>query len=381
MDQNPTPLAPEAATHEPASPINPHLGPPPDSAFAEPPLVSDCLGDVLADRIADTIEASFPPGARKPRYDGFTPEKIAAFLRDLAATGVVEHAAAAAGLSAAAAYAFRNRRQGRAFAKMWDAVLVHRTRARLASELQGRAIAGCVSVRRRDGEVVGEYHYYDNRLAMALLTRLDRLADREAASEAHLRALSEDLDEFIDCLAEGGDADAFVEARRPREPEPPPAPPAPPRDDDPELTRFARLAGCSDYLGVDPLEIKVLDLNLAEKGSWDADQWVRAYRSGFMVWRAMADEEDRASAGAGAALEYHFRRKAACAAAKLFADESPPTPEEAAQIPTDDLDPECVDLWSDEQLARASRSGLLGRLPREFWDALLDEEAAEDEEE
>ena len=63
--------------------------------------------------------------------------------------------------------------------------------------------------------IVGEYHYYDNRLAMSLLTRLDRLAEKEAASEAHLRALSEDLDEFIDCVAQGGDADAFVEARRP----------------------------------------------------------------------------------------------------------------------------------------------------------------------
>jgi hypothetical protein len=381
MDQNHTQLAPGAATNVPASPAHPEPDAPPDSAFADPPLVSDCLGDVLAERIADTIEESFPPGARKPRHDGFTPEKIAAFIRDLAATGVVEHAAAAAGLSAAAAYAFRNRRQGRAFAKMWDAILVNRARDRLASELQGRAIAGCVSVRKRDGEVVGEYHYYDNRLAMSLLTRLDRLADRESTSEAHLRALSEDMDEFIDCLAEGGDADAFVEARRPREPEPPPAPPAPPPDDDPELTRFARLAGCPDYLGVDPMEIEVLDLNLAEKENWDADQWVRAYRSGFMVWLAMADEEDGASPGTGAALEYYFRRKAAHAASTLFPGESAPTAEEAAEIPTKDLDPECVDLWSDEQLARASRSGLLGRLPREFWDALVDEEAAEEEEE
>jgi hypothetical protein len=381
MDQNHTRLASEAATDVPASPAHLGLESPPDSAFADPPLVSDCLGDVLAERIADTVEESFPPGSRKPRHDGFTPEKIAAFLRDLAATGVVEHAAAAAGLSAAAAYAFRNRRQGRAFATMWDAILVNRTRARLASELQGRAIAGCVSVRKRDGEVVGEYHYYDNRLAMSLLTRLDRLADRESASEAHLRALSEDMDEFIDCLAEGGDADAFVEARRPREPEPPPAPPAPPPDDDPELTRFARLAGCPDYLGVDPMEIEVLDLDYSAKENWDADQWVRAYRSGFMVWLTMTEEEGSASTGFGAALEYYFQRKAACAASRLFAGQSPPTAEEAAQIPTDDLDPDCLDLWSDEQLARAYRSGLLGRLPREFWDALADEEAAEEEEE
>src|SRR4051812_45256954 len=217
MDQNHTRLAPEAAADVPASSTDYELEPPPDSAFADPPLVSDCLGDTLAGRIAETVEESFPPGSRKPRHDGFTPEKIGVFLRDLAASGVVEHAAAAAGLTASAAYAFRNRRQGRAFAKMWDAVLVHRAGARLASELQGRAIAGCVIIRKRDGECVGEYLYYDTRPARPPPPRLDRLADKEAASEAHLRALAEDLDEFTECLASGGDADAFVESRRPPE--------------------------------------------------------------------------------------------------------------------------------------------------------------------
>jgi hypothetical protein len=373
VDQNQTRLAPEAATDEPASPSNP-------AAFAEPPLVSDCLGDVLSDRIAETVGESFLAGGRKPRHDGFTPEKVGAFLEALAATGVVEHAAAAVGLSASAAYAFRNRRQGRAFAKMWDAVLVHRARARLASELQGRAVAGCVSVRKRDGEVVGEYHYYDNRLAMSLLTRLDRMAEREAPSEAHLRALSEDLDEFTECLASGGDSDAFVEARRPSEPEPQPKPPAPPPDDDPELTRFARLAGCPDYRSVDPMEIEILDLNRAEKDIWSADQWVRAYRSGFMIWLAMAEEKGGASKGPGAAMEYHYRRRGV-RTARLFAGETQLTAEETAKIATEDLDPRHIHSWSDEQLARASRSGLLSRLPRQFWDALAHGEAAEWEEE
>ena len=98
---------------------------------------------------------------------------------------------------------------------MWDAVLIDRSRARLAAENQHVATLGCVSRRYRDGELVGEYHYRDNRLAMAMLSRLDRLAEREAPADDHLRALSEDLDEFIACAAEGGDLDAFVEARRP----------------------------------------------------------------------------------------------------------------------------------------------------------------------
>jgi hypothetical protein len=210
MEQNQNRLAPAAPADESASPFNPSAE---QGADSDPPLISDSLDTALQ----DTLDATFTPDGRKPRHDGWTPEAVAGFLHALAETGVIEHAARRVGLSAQAAYAFRNRRQGRAFAKMWDAVLVNRARARIEGELQGRAIAGCVSIRKRDGVVVGEYHYYDNRLAMSLLTRLDRIAEREEASEAHLRALSEDLDDFCDCLAEGGDPDAFVEARRPED--------------------------------------------------------------------------------------------------------------------------------------------------------------------
>jgi hypothetical protein len=364
MDQNHTRLAPEAATDAPASPANSNE-PSPDSAFADPPLVSDCLGDVLAGRIAETVEESFPPGSRKPRHDGFTPEKIAAFLHDLAATGVVEHAAAAAGLSVAAAYAFRNRRQGRAFAKMWDAMLVHRARARLASELQGRAIAGCVSVRKRDGEIVGEYHYYDNRLAMALLTRLDRLAERESASEAHLRALSEDLDEFTECLASGGDADAFIEARRPAEPEAaaPPARTALPPDDDPELTAFAHAAGCPDYRDVHARDIPVDDLDPSRQAEWDDDQFVRAYRSGFMIWLEMMADTPGFRPSSGSPLRYAFARRAVRAAAEAGDSRGP-------NAATDDLDPGRLWDWTDDQLARGWSTGFLRGLPADFWDSL-----------
>jgi hypothetical protein len=187
----------EAAAHEPALLLNEGL---------------PALPQLLAE--------TFPPGARKPRSDGFTAEAIGIFLHDLAAHGIVEHAARAAGVSAQAAYAFRNRASGRAFARMWDAVLIHRSRARLAAENQQAATLGCVSRRYGpDGDLIGTYHYRDNRLAMAMLSRLDRLAGSEAPNDGHLRALSEDLDAFIACAAEGGDLDAFVEARRP-EPEP-----------------------------------------------------------------------------------------------------------------------------------------------------------------
>ena len=367
MEQNATPPRPEAATDEPASSFNL-----PDH-FPENPetrLISDDLDETLAE--------TFPAGSRKPRHDGWTPDAIAAFLHDLAAVGVVEHAARAAGLSAASAYAFRNRRQGRAFAKMWDAILVHRARARIASELQARSVAGCVSVRKKDGVVVSEYHYHDNRLAMAMLTRLDRLAEREAASDAHLRTLSEDLDDYLDCLAEKGDPDAFVEARRPREPEPEASAPPERRDDDPELTTFAHMAGCPDYLDVNPNEIDVSDIDFTRKSEWDADQWVRVYRSGLMHWLAVGGDPAGNTAGRGTALCFMFSREASRAALETGYDAASPGDE---GIDTSDLDTTQIWDWTDDQLARAWQSRVIQRVPDDFWDDLaMSEEAGEDEE-
>lgn len=381
MEQDRNNSAHGVATDEPASFLNPHRpeGPTPDRPLpSDPPLLSDCLNDELADMLAGT----FPPGSRKPRHDGWTAEAIEGFLRDLAANSVVEHAARAVGRSAASAYAFRNRRQGRAFARMWDAVLIHRARARVASELQARAIAGCVSIRKKDGIVVSEYHYHDNRLAMSLLSRLDRLAEREAASEAQLRALSEDLDDYCDVVAAGGDEDAFVAERRPAEPEPQAPEPAEPlrEDSDPELTSFARMAGCSDYLDVDPRGIEVRDLDVTASTRWHPDQWVRAYRSGFMVWLMLAREAPGWRDGPGAPLRFLFEREAARAFGEL-GDESPLANMEPKEIDTSDLDRDAIRDWTDDQLIRAWRSRFLDRLPPEFWDDLAGADEPRGEEE
>lgn len=165
------------------------------------------------------------PTPRRLRHDGWTPERQVVFLETLAATGVVADACRQAGLSCQGAYAFRNRRAGRAFATAWEAVLVHRARGRLGDEVMSRAINGVIeTLRDQNGEVRGERHRYDNRLSMAVLTRLDRLAERTGDRDALLRAVSEDLDDFLDCVEAGEDADAFIDARRP------PPDPASPRE-------------------------------------------------------------------------------------------------------------------------------------------------------
>ena len=332
-----------AQAHSAADPAHPHAVAPGEPCPEPPPLHSDLLNDMLAERIHDAIEESFPPGGRKPRHDGFTPEKMGEFLRHLASSGVVEHAAAAVGVSAQAAYALRNRRGG-------------------------RAISGCISLRRKDGLVVSEYHYHDNRLAMSVLSRLDRLAEKEADSEAHLRALSEDMEEFIDCLAIGEDADAFVERRRPREPEPPP-PPEP--DSFPDLTMMARMAGARDYRDVRAVDIPVQDLDPDDTASWGADEWNRAWRSGFMLWLEMdRGSGEAAPAGRAAALKFEVIRDAAGAAARLLAGQKRPPPEEAVLITTQDLVLEDYDDWTCEQRARASLSGFLRRVPASIWEDL-----------
>jgi hypothetical protein len=362
--------AARAAPARAADPAHPHAVAPGEPCPEPPPLHSDLLNDMLADRIHDAVDESFPPGGRKPRHDGFTPEKMGEFLRHLASTGVVEHAAAAVGVSASAAYALRNRRGGRAFARMWDAILINRARDRLASDLSGRAIAGCVSLRKKDGVVVSEYHYHDNRLAMSVLSRLDRLAEKEADSEAHLRALSENMEEFIDCLAIGEDADAFVERRRPRDPELPPPLEGEP-DPFPELTTMARLAGERDFRGVDPLDIPVQDLDPDDTTTWGAEEWNRAWRSGLMLWLEIdRSEGETEPVGRAASLKFDVTRDAASAAARLFPEWTPPPPEEAAAMPTADLDIQDYDDWTCEQRARASRSGYLNRVPASIWEDL-----------
>ena len=260
---------------EPNHPSSPHAA---SAEAAYPSLVSDSLD-----------EACWNAG--RHRHDGWTPERLRAFLETLAACGVVADACRAAGMSPQSAYALRNRRAGRAFAAMWDAVQVHRARARMEGELMSRALCGCVErVEAPDG-TARERHRYDNRLSMAMLTRLDRLAESKADQQQALRALSEDFEDFLDEVEAGGDLDAFVAERMPCEPAAPePAadrPRRPPMDD---YDRLAALTGCSDWRDVPFTEIPVADLDPSLKEEWDEDAIVRAGRSHYLDWLAMAGQ-------------------------------------------------------------------------------------------
>ncbi|MBW0006311.1 MAG: hypothetical protein JO335_01225 [Sphingomonas sp.] len=106
---------------------------------------------------------------------------MATFCETLAETAVVAEACEAARMGISGAYAARRRLP--AFAAAWDAALGI-ARERLADTLLARSMEGNVEQLYRDGELVGEKHVIDNRLGLAILRRLDRLADTGLSTSA-----------------------------------------------------------------------------------------------------------------------------------------------------------------------------------------------------
>jgi len=99
---------------------------------------------------------------------------MAKFCETLAETGLVVDACLAAGKSTAGAYALRRRVP--VFAAAWEAALTI-ARERLADTLLARSIEGTVEQYYKAGELVGEKRVIDNRLGLAILRRLDRMAE------------------------------------------------------------------------------------------------------------------------------------------------------------------------------------------------------------
>jgi hypothetical protein len=275
-----------ASTDEPALLSTSRPGAAPGKLFANPAEadaywagVNDGIRSVGAEASAPSPggETAEPPDAPawRVRNDGWLPWKKARFLDEVAAGASVAEACRVVGMSVASAYALRNRRSGRAFGRMWDAIVVNRYRCRLAGNAMARATDGWVEQVVRDGVVVAERRRFDNRLSMAMLTRLDRLAESKTDGEAaFLRALSEDFEEFLELIEAGGDEDCFVEERRPW-----------PLDEEPDdLDALAALTGCDDWRDVHFGDVPVHGLDPDRKSEWSREDWVRAGRSYFLVW-------------------------------------------------------------------------------------------------
>jgi hypothetical protein len=275
-----------------------------------------------------------PPAGRNVRHDGWTDDRVRRFVETLAETGVVADACRAAGMSRDSAYAFRRRASGRAFALAWDAALLL-SRSALGDDVLGRSRYGVVDKVYRNGELVAERHRYDNRLTMAVLTRLDRQAEGLGENAPVIRAVSQEWDRFLDLLPKGPrGAEEFLAARFPNRSKPFEEPEGvfggKPQSGS-ESALLARLSLYEDYRAGLPTEIDTGDLDPDEMERWTKEQWQRAEVSGFvrrlapLEWPAAArDPEADGTDGM-------------CKLRKLYLVYHPPKRTPAAVEPEDDF--------------------------------------------
>jgi hypothetical protein len=115
---------------------------------------------------------AFEPVPLRYRHDGWTPDKQLEFIQALAASGCVDAACAAVGMSRNSAYALRNRPDAQAFRLAWRAAKDVQVE-RLDDAAMARAINGVPVPIFHNGEQVGERRHYDERLTMFLLRYRD----------------------------------------------------------------------------------------------------------------------------------------------------------------------------------------------------------------
>lgn len=136
----------------------------------------------------------------------WTPATMRAFLEELACSGSVTRACSIVGKSPRSAYDLRLRRDGAALALGWDAAILV-ARAVVADRLMDRALEGYdeVSVRDEEGNITRRK--VDNRLGLNLLSRLDKMAEAQAAlnnRNAHVQMVAQDFEAFLELVANGG---------------------------------------------------------------------------------------------------------------------------------------------------------------------------------
>lgn len=151
-----------------------------------------------------TPQGHWTPASAETRHDGWSGEKMATFCEVLAETGIVTDACLTAGMNRSGAYVLRQRDP--LFAAAWDAALGF-ARAKLADTLLERSLEGSVERIYRGGEVVAEKHYVDNRLALAVLKRLDKQADRAVEEQALPAVLGGEWETALAALRSGGSAE------------------------------------------------------------------------------------------------------------------------------------------------------------------------------
>ena len=118
-------------------------------------------------------DVDFLPVPVRPRADGWTAAKQAAFIGWLGDLGSVDEAAAMVGMSNAGAYKLRQRAGAESFAAAWDRTLLWAGESLMERSIR-RAVTGVAIPVIRGGRVIGARRVHDDGLLIKLMKQVDR---------------------------------------------------------------------------------------------------------------------------------------------------------------------------------------------------------------
>lgn len=227
----------------------------------------------------------------KERHDGWSPDKQVVFLEALARTGNVRAAATYAGLSRESAYKLRRRGDGRAFARAWDAAIIH-ARDVFQDELLDRGLNGWSEAVWHQGEEVGTRERWSAPLFLAALARLDKMADGIDLAGNEARVAADHFDDLVEGIGEGSDCAelvAEIEAKAAPSSQRDMLRPVGPSGAD-MMVELAKRAEMIRINTMAPEDIDISDLDVADSDNWDDCAWERASCSGLLERSGMLDE-------------------------------------------------------------------------------------------
>lgn len=134
------------------------------------PATTDSTETALDAHGHDPAAYDWVPVLRKPRADGWTPQKQRAFIGHLADTGSVFTAAQRVGMSPAGAYALRRSPGGEGFAHAWDAAIQQSAHGLIDAAFE-RAMVGSEEPVWHNGQVVGRRFRQSDAMMMFLLRK------------------------------------------------------------------------------------------------------------------------------------------------------------------------------------------------------------------
>jgi len=142
---------------------------PQESAAPGLPACEESAPPALDAHGFDPAEYQWLPVRRKPRKDGWTPQRQQDFIAALADTGCVEHAAMRVSMTPESCYRLRRAPGAEGFSAAWDVALQHAARVLLDTAFERAFNGSAEPVFDREGMRTGTRFRHSDRLMMFLL--------------------------------------------------------------------------------------------------------------------------------------------------------------------------------------------------------------------